>query len=558
MSKTLAQSGTQEGLTVPRTLSSSPTLSSSEDHSPNRTLTDLHGDGLPAESTLGKVEDDRINKGEGEAHDVHASEGAKALSSLPSGRKSLLLLCFCLAMFIDAAGVSATFLMTAPIAEDLHIGFADEAWILGTYSMVFAATLLFAGRLADLYPPHRVYTIGFIGIAVFYLVISFMDNSYAFYVLRAISALLAVLTIPSAINMIVQMYPDPAEQAKKLALFGMAGALANTIALVLAGVFLLASWRWYFRFITILIAPFAAAAWFLMPRTRAVAEDLPGAEKWKRMDLGGVAILVAALILFILGFTQAPIDGWDAPIFIAPFVISLVLMAAFIVYELYLPRGYALLPHDIWRYPNIFPLILQASSIFMWFATAQLRIATYFQVALGDSAILAAVKLLPMGITALFVGVGSQAMPWLITRPRFVQPVASALCFAGSMLFAFSGGGHGSDYWRYMFPGQIIGTAGGMIIFIGMNTNIIQSFPLEFAGIGGAFAQIIFQIGGVIGIAIQAGLISTGDGTIEDWTGSKNSYFFTSAYILATGVIFVIFYRQVKMPNNPTPAAVAA
>lgn len=382
-----------------------------------------------------------------------------------------------------------------------------------------------------------------------------MENSYAFYVLRAISALLAVLTIPSAINMIVQMYPDPAEQAKKLALFGMAGALANTIALVLAGVFLLANWRWYFRFITILIAPFAAAAWFLMPRTRAVAEDLPGAEKWKRMDLGGVAILVAALILFILSFTQAPIDGWNSPIFIAPFVISLVLIVGFIVYEQYLPRGYALLPHDVWRYPNIFPLILQASSIFMWFATAQLRIATYFQVALGNSAILAAVKLLPMGITALFVGVGSQAMPWLITRPRFVQPVASALCFAGSMLFAFSGGGHGSDYWRYMFPGQIIGTAGGMIIFIGMNTNIIQSFPLEFAGVGGAFAQIIFQIGGVIGIAIQAGLISTGDGTIEDWTGSKNSYFFTSAYILATGVVFVIFYRQVKMPNNPTPVA---
>lgn len=65
-----------------------------------------------------------------------------------------------------------------------------------------SATVLFAGRLADLYPPHRIYTIGFIGIAVFYLVISFMDNSYAFYVLRAISALLAVLTIPSAINMI--------------------------------------------------------------------------------------------------------------------------------------------------------------------------------------------------------------------------------------------------------------------------------------------------------------------------------------------------------------------
>lgn len=37
-----------------------------------------------------------------------------------------------------------------------------------------------------------------------------------------------------------------------------------------------------------------------MPRTYAVAEDLPGSEKWKRMDLGGVAMLVAGLILFIL------------------------------------------------------------------------------------------------------------------------------------------------------------------------------------------------------------------------------------------------------------------
>jgi len=44
---------------------------------------------------------------------------------------------------------------------------------------------------------------------------------------------------------------------------------------------------------TILIAPFAVLAWFMMPKTTAVAEDLPGSEKWKRMDLGGVAILVA-------------------------------------------------------------------------------------------------------------------------------------------------------------------------------------------------------------------------------------------------------------------------
>ena len=384
-----------------------------------------------------------------------------------------------------------------------------------------------------------------------------MEDQYAFFILRAFSALLAVLTIPSSINMIIQLYPDRDEQAKKLALFGMSGALANTIALVLAGVFLLASWRWYFRFIAILDAPFSVIAFFLMPKTEAVAQSLPGWEKVKRMDLGGVAILIACLVLFILGFTQAPSQGWNSAIFIAPLVVSIVLLVVFLVWERWMPRGYSLLPHDIWSYPNIFPLILQASAIFMWFACAQLRIATYFQDALHNSAILSAVKLLPMGITALVVGTLTQAAPWLITRPRYVQPVSSALCFAGSMLFAFSGGGHGSDYWRYMFPGQIIGTAGGMIVFIGMNTAIIQSFPVEFAGVGGSFANILFQVGGVIGIAVQAGLISTGDGTIEDWTGSANSYYFTSAYIMATGIIFVLWYRQEKMPHHEGPVVAA-
>ena len=86
---------------------------------------------------------------------------------------------------------------------------------------------------------------------------------------------------------------------------------------------------------------------------------------------------------------------------------------------------------------------------------------------------------------------------------------------------------------------------------------VIQSFPLEFAGVGGSFAQILFQIGGVIGIAVQAGLIATGDGTLADWTGSKNSYFFTSGYIMFTGIVFVLWYRQEKMPIREGPVVAA-
>ncbi len=355
------------------------------------------------------------------------------------------------------------------------------------------------------------------------------------------------------------MYPDPTEQAKKLTLFGMAGALANTMGLILAGVFLLASWRWYFRFIAIVVLPFSVLCWYIMPKTEAVAEDLPGTEKWKRMDLIGVTGLMAILILFILSFTQVEHDGWNSAIFIAPLIISIVLLPFWVFWEYKRPQGFGLLPHDIWTYPNIFPLIIQATSIFMWFATYQLRLATYWQEVDHVKPILAAARLLPMGVTALIVGSLTQPFPYLILRPRWVQPIGSILAFTGSMLLAFSNGGRGADYWKYVFTGEIIGCAGGMLVFIGTNTAIIQSFPLQFAGVGGSFAQVIFQIGGVVGIAVQQGLLDTGrKGDVSDWTGSKNGYFFTSAYVLLPGIIFGLWFRQSKVRENvgaPAPVA---
>jgi len=104
MSTAVAQTGAQQGLGVPHQVSPTPTLRS-DDHtfSTYPTLTNADGSpgkegfspGLPAESTLGKVEQERI--AEGKADGFHDSEAAKALSSLPAGRKSILLLCFCLA-----------------------------------------------------------------------------------------------------------------------------------------------------------------------------------------------------------------------------------------------------------------------------------------------------------------------------------------------------------------------------------------------------------------------------------------------------------------------------
>lgn len=74
---------------------------------PGRTLTDLpstnpksKGDALPAESTLGKVERDREGATDSDLEKTGGvAPEANVLKGLPAGRKNILLLCFCLAMF---------------------------------------------------------------------------------------------------------------------------------------------------------------------------------------------------------------------------------------------------------------------------------------------------------------------------------------------------------------------------------------------------------------------------------------------------------------------------
>ena len=90
---------------------------------PSRTLTDLpnndsgkgmamdgivngnsNGNGLPAESTLGKVESEKVKSEKVEKGPVGTviKPEANVLKDLPAARKSVLLLCFCLAMFSES------------------------------------------------------------------------------------------------------------------------------------------------------------------------------------------------------------------------------------------------------------------------------------------------------------------------------------------------------------------------------------------------------------------------------------------------------------------------
>jgi hypothetical protein len=83
--------------------SRSATLTSDEAVDGTRTLTGTPEKGLskvelPAESTLGVTMEKKREEAGGSPNPI--AKGSNALSDLPPGRKNILLLCFCLSMFM--------------------------------------------------------------------------------------------------------------------------------------------------------------------------------------------------------------------------------------------------------------------------------------------------------------------------------------------------------------------------------------------------------------------------------------------------------------------------
>lgn len=149
------------------------------------------------------------------------------------------------------------------------------------------------------------------------------------------------------------MYPDLTQQAAKLAILGLAGGLGNVFGLsvqslvsqrnqwshltisifrVLAGLCMEASYHWFFRIIAIMCILSTAITVIILPRTGSLSASDDEIPSWKRMDAPGVVLIMGSLICFMLSLTQGPIDGWQSPRFIVPFILSWPLGIGFFVW----------------------------------------------------------------------------------------------------------------------------------------------------------------------------------------------------------------------------------
>ncbi|KAF8836837.1 MFS general substrate transporter, partial [Paxillus ammoniavirescens] len=415
---------------------------------------------------------------------------------------------------------------------------SESVWIISAFQLAFAAFLLISGRISDVYNPKNVFIGGVSTLGVLSVMAGFVNDKIPIIILRALIGIASATTIPSGLALLVNVFPDPLHQAQALGVYGGCAAVANVLGFLMGAMFVQwTSFHWVFWFVGIIAIPVALGSLFIIPPQIAKSANNSNARiaKWKRLDLIGASILTVAMIIFIFALMSGSADGWATAQVIVLLIMSVLMIAGFFYWETVIPVDKAAIPPRTWFYYNFSVLFTTLwQDIFHW------------------SAISTAIHMFPIGVTAFaasFTGSLSR-----VFSPKWLILTGLSFLVVATTLLAF-GGGRPDQYWLFVFPAFVLGSAGAMLTYTHMNIAILQTAPASMAGAVGAIFNGALEFGSAVGFA-AVGTIETSveatDGGPEEYHGCAAAFLFLLG-IVSLEIISVSSLYQTKPDHLPQP-----
>src|SRR5215218_1781079 len=211
------------------------------------------------------------------------------------------------------------------IRTDLGASLEELEWTVNAYTLTFAVFLLTGAALGDRFGRRRVFVAGltlFTGASAAAALAPSMD---ALIVARAIQGIGGAIVTPLTLTILSGAFPKEKRGMALGAWSGIAGLAVAMGPLVGGAVVDGISWQWIFWLnvpIGIVVAPLA----FIRLR------ETHGPDK--ALDLPGLALASAGLFGIVWGLVNGNADGWTSAGIVSSLVAGVVLLAAFVGWEL--------------------------------------------------------------------------------------------------------------------------------------------------------------------------------------------------------------------------------
>ncbi|HEX6659498.1 MAG TPA: MFS transporter, partial [Ilumatobacter sp.] len=382
------------------------------------------------------------------------------------------------------------------LVTDLGASAAQLQWIVASYTIVFAGLLLTAGSIGDRFGRRHALIAGLAAFLAGSVIAATAGSTEALIAGRCVMGAGGALIMPTTLSILVNVFGDPRERAKAIAVWTAATAAGIAVGPIVGGALMRSfSWSSVFWVNVPLLVIAIAGALHLVPDSRD-----PHAT---RLDPIGAVLSIAAISSLVYAIVQAPESGWTAESSIVNFSIGAVLAVVFVVWEL--RRDDPMLDVSLFRRRGFSAGSITLTLLFFAMAGTVFLQAQYMQVVLGYSPLVAGVAIVPAAV-AMLLGTGAGAHLAAMHGARVAVTAGTLLATAGiAVLIGFADGG------SYLPSGVALFLFGlGAGVAMPAATEVIMaSLPPSRAGVGSAVNDTVREFGGALGVAVIGSVAAT-------------------------------------------------
>ncbi len=466
----------------------------------------------------------------------------------------IALIVLCAGMLMIVLDVTVVNVALPSIQSDLGFDQSSLAWVVNAYLIAFGGLLLLAGRLGDLVSRRGVFLAGLGVFTLASLACGLAQSQEMLVAARFVQGVGGAMTSAVILGMIVTMFPEPAEQAKAIGVYGFVASAGGAVGLLLGGVLTQAiNWHWIF-FVNVPIAAVTAVL-----ATRLLAKD-SGPGFAGGADVLGAVLVTSSLMLLVYTIVDPAAElGWGAGRTLALGGAALVLLALFVAREA--TARNPLVPLGIFRSRNVTGAnIIQVVSVAGMFGMFFMG-ALYLQNVLGYDALQTGLAFLPATLImgALSLGYSHK----LVMRFGAKATLTPALGLIAGALMLFTLAPVDGGYVTHVLPVTVLLGVGAGLAFPALMILAMSGVQEHEAGLASGLVNTTAQVGGALGLAVLATLASTRTGDLSA-AGETLPSALVGGYHLAFAVaavlmgVAIVVAAVVLASDRPTKAATQA
>jgi len=451
----------------------------------------------------------------------------------------------CIAVFLVSVDATVLFAAFAALRQSFEGSSAAElSWVLNAYTVVYAALLVPAGRLADTHGRRRMFVVGTGLFMLASLACGLATDVTALVAARAVQAVGAAVLTPASLSIVLGAFPA-SRRAVAVSLWGAVGGLAAAVGPSLGSLLVdTLGWRWAF-FINV-----PPALWAIWRARHRLPADAPGRGGQGRIDLVGVALLVLGMGGLTAGVVATESHAWHQPQVWLAAVSGATALLAFVAWA----RRHPAPALDLSLFAN----------------------RSYSAVNLATLAFGVAFSMMFFGFFFFMTGIWHYSLPLaglaITPGPLMVIPVAMLagriaaraghrpVLVAGCLLMAVGGvwqatvPGLQPNYLLHWLPSQLLTGIGVGLALPSLSGAAVASLGPAHFGAGSAVNQAMRQFGSVVGVALTVVLL--GGSTLQLAAFQRLSWTYAGLTCLAALLCLPVQTKPATPQPGPTDSGV--